>query len=122
MTTGAANDIKQATKLVRKLICDYGMTEELGPLVLWRKGRIDFPGQGIQPAPRLFGKNRRGHRYPDAEIVEEQYARAKTILTEHRDELDRLGKALLEYEMLDREDIEKIIKGIIIEAPKKRVP
>ena len=52
-------------------------------------------------------------------MVEDQYARAKSIITEHREELDRLAHALLEYEMLDREDIDKVIKGIIIETPKK---
>ncbi len=119
MTTGASNDIKQATNLVRKLICDYGMTPELGPLSYGEKDEQIFLG-------REFNRHR-DYSEKTAEVidslmrrlVEEQYARAKTILTEHRDELDKLASALLEYELLDREDILKIIKGELLETPKK---
>jgi hypothetical protein len=52
-------------------------------------------------------------------LVEEQYARAVTLLTEHRDELDKLAAALLEFEMLDKEDVLKVIKGFPLENHKK---
>jgi cell division protease FtsH len=119
MTTGAANDIKQATDVVRKLICDYGMTSELGPLSYGEKEEQIFLGRDFN----------RGRDYSERtaevidglmrNIVEEQYARAKDILTGHRKELDLLANALLEYELLDREDIMKIIKGLPFESPKK---
>ena len=119
MTTGAANDIKQATDIVRKLICDYGMTGELGPLSYGEKDEQIFLG-------REFNR-RRDYSERTAEvidslmrnIVEEQYARAKDILTSHHDELDRLANALLEFELLEREEILKIIKGLPFESPKK---
>ena len=119
MTTGAANDIKQATDVVRKLICDYGMTSELGPLSYGEKEEQIFLGRDFN--------RRRDYSERTAEvidglmrnIVEEQYARAKNILTGHREELDRLAGALLEYELLDREDIMKIIKGLPVGSPKK---
>jgi cell division protease FtsH len=119
MTTGAANDIKQATDIVRKLICDYGMTSELGPLSYGEKEEQIFLGRDIN--------HRRDYSERTAEvidglmrnIVEEQYTRAKDILTGHRGELDLLANALLEYELLDREDIMKIIKGLPFESPKK---
>jgi len=119
MTTGAANDIKQATDVVRKLICDYGMTSELGPLSYGEKDEQIFLG-------REFNR-KRDYSERTAEvidnlmrtIVEEQHVRARDILTQHRDELDRLASALLEYELLDREDILKVIKGLAIESPKK---
>jgi cell division protease FtsH len=118
-TTGAANDIKQATEMVRKLICDYGMSTELGPLTYGEKDEAVFLGRDFN--------RRRDYSEKTAEtidglmrtMVEDQYARAKSIITEHREELDRLAHSLLEYEMLDREDIDKVIKGIIIETPKK---
>jgi cell division protease FtsH len=119
MTTGAANDIKQATELVRKLICDYGMTDELGPISYGEKDEQIFLG-------REFNR-RRDYSEKTAEVidslmrrtVEQQYDRAKTILTEHREELDRLAGALLEFELLDREDITKVIKGLPLETTKK---
>jgi len=66
-TTGASNDIKQATNLVRKLICDYGMTEELGPLSYGEKDESIFLGRnstGIATIP----KKPRKHRLHDAKI------------------------------------------------------
>ncbi len=118
-TTGAANDIKQATEMVRKLICDYGMTSELGPLSYGEKDEQIFLG-------REFNR-RRDYSERTAEvidnlmrsIVEEQYVRARDTLTQHRDELERLASALLEYELLDREDILKVTKGLPLETPKK---
>jgi cell division protease FtsH len=119
MTTGAANDIKQATELVRKLICDYGMTDELGPISYGEKDEQIFLG-------REFNR-RRDYSEKTAEVidslmrrtVEQQYDRAKNIITEHREELNRLAGALLEFELLDREDITKVIKGLPLEAGKK---
>ena len=119
MTTGAANDIKQATELVRKLICDYGMTDELGPISYGEKDEQIFLG-------REFNR-RRDYSEKTAEVidslmrrlVEQQYDRAKNIITEHRDELEHLAHALLEFEMLDREDIMKVIKGLPLEAHRK---
>jgi cell division protease FtsH len=119
MTTGASNDIKQATEMVRRLICDYGMTSELGPLSYGEKDEQVFLGRDLN--------RRRDYSERTAEvidnlmrtIVEEQYARARDILTQHRDELDRLAAALLEYELLDREDILKVTKGLPLESPKK---
>jgi cell division protease FtsH len=119
MTTGAANDIKQATEIVRKLICDYGMTGELGPLSYGEKEEQVFLGRDFN---RKRDYSERTAEVIDSlmrNIVEEQYTRARKILTEHRDELDRLAEALLEYELLDREDILKIIKGLPVETPKK---
>jgi cell division protease FtsH len=118
-TTGAANDIKQATSLVRKLICDYGMTDELGPLSYGEKDESIFLGREFNRHRDYSEKTAETIDYMMRKFVEEQYDRAKSILTEHKDELERLAKALLEYELLDREDIEKVIKGIIIESPKK---
>ncbi|MBN1577813.1 MAG: hypothetical protein JW913_14730, partial [Chitinispirillaceae bacterium] len=118
-TTGAASDIKLATDLVRKLICDYGMTEELGPLSYGDKDEQIFLGREIarhrdysdQTAETIDRLMRR--------IIEEQGARARTILTGHRDQLELLANALLEHEMLDREEIMKVIAGATLSSVKK---
>ncbi|MDD5673934.1 MAG: ATP-dependent zinc metalloprotease FtsH [Chitinivibrionales bacterium] len=118
-TTGAANDIKQATELVRKLICDYGMTEELGPLSYGEKDEQIFLGRDFN----------RGRNYSDKtaeqidglmrNIIDDQYRRALAILKDHRTELERLATALLEHEMLDAEEIQKIIHGEFLDKAKK---
>jgi cell division protease FtsH len=118
-TTGASNDIKQATEMVRRLICDYGMTEELGPISYGEKDESIFLGREFNRHRDYSEKTAESIDSLMRTMVEEQYVRAKTILSEHRDELDRLAKALLEFEMLDREDIDKVVKGILIETPKK---
>jgi cell division protease FtsH len=119
MTTGAANDIKQATNLVRKLICDYGMTTELGPLLYGEKDEQIFLGRDFNRHRDYSEKTAEVIDHLMRRIVEEQYSRAKDIIVQHRSELNRLAAALLEYELLDREDILKVIKGIALESPKK---
>ena len=98
-TTGASNDIKQATEMVRRLICDYGMTEELGPLSYGEKDESIFLGREFNRHRDYSEKTAESIDSLMRSMVEEQYVRAKTILSEHRDELDRLAKALLEFEM-----------------------
>jgi cell division protease FtsH len=118
-TTGAASDIRQATDLVRKLICDYGMTKELGPLSYGEKDEAVFLGRDISRHRDYSEKTAETIDNLMQSIVDQQYARALAMLTEHREEMDRLATALLEYEMLDRDDIDKVIKGIVIESPQK---
>ncbi|MBD3345954.1 MAG: ATP-dependent zinc metalloprotease FtsH [Chitinivibrionales bacterium] len=118
-TTGAANDIKQATEIVRKLICDYGMTEELGPLSYGKKDDQIFLGREISHHRDYSDKTADAIDSIMRKIIEEQLNRAKTILTEHRIELDRLANALLEHEMLDLEEIQKVIKGESLATAKK---
>jgi cell division protease FtsH len=118
-TTGAANDIKEATRLVRRMICDFGMTEELGPLTYGEKNEQIFLGRDFnqhrdyseKTAQEIDGIMRR--------MVEEQYERAKGILTEHRDELERLARALVEHELLDAEEVMRVIRGEILESARK---
>jgi cell division protease FtsH len=118
-TTGASNDIKRATSLVRKMVCDYGMTEELGPVAYGDKDDSIFLGRDMN--------RHRDYSDPTAEaidkrvraIIDGEAARAREILTSHRDELERLAKALLEHELLDREEIIKVVGGETLESAKK---
>ncbi len=120
-TTGAANDIKVATDLVRRMICDFGMTDELGAISYGEKDEQIFLGREISrhrdysdSTAEAIDRTMRG-------VLEEQLARATQILTEHRDELERLANSLLEHELLDREEVAKIISGdVLIRAKKSR--
>ncbi|MCX7725519.1 MAG: hypothetical protein N2053_01590, partial [Chitinispirillaceae bacterium] len=118
-TTGAASDIKQATELVRKLICDYGMTEELGPINYSNREEQIFLGREISRPREYSDKTAELIDTLMRKIIDEQGHRAKEILTSNRVQLDRLANALLEHEMLDRDEIMKVIAGEPLLTAKK---
>lgn len=118
-TTGASSDIKQATSLVRKLICDYGMTDELGPLSYGEKDEQIFLGREISRHRDYSDKTAEEIDSMMRKIIEEQVERAKDILSSHMLELERLANALLEHELLDREEILTVISGDTLRTAKK---
>ena len=118
-TTGASNDIKRATSLVRKMVCDYGMTDELGPVSYGDKDDSIFLGREMNRHRDYSESTAEAIDKHVRRIIDEQAARAREILTGHRDELERLAKALLEHELLDREEIIKVVGGATLESAKK---
>ena len=110
ITTGAGNDIEQATEMARKMVCQYGMST-LGPLTFGRQEEQIFLGREIS--------QHRDYSEDTAEAIDEQvrnfvmqgYERAKTILTENKDALVRIAEALLERESLDAEEIQMLMNG-----------
>ena len=118
-TTGAASDIKQATTLVRKLVCDYGMTETLGPLSYGEKDEQIFLGREIARHRDYSDKTAETIDQLMHQVVDEQMQRSRTILTEHRDQLDRLAQALIDHELLDREEVMMVIQGDTLQSTKK---
>ncbi len=118
-TTGAASDIKQATNLVRKLVCDYGMTELLGPLSYGEKDEQIFLGREIGRHRDYSDKTAEAIDGLMHQVVDEQMKRAAALLADHREQLDRLAQALIDHEMLDREEVMKAIQGDSLENVKK---
>jgi cell division protease FtsH len=109
VTTGAGNDLERATDLARKMVCEWGMSEKVGPLVFGRKEESMFLG-------RSFGSKRDVSddmaREIDREIkclVTENYGRAKRVLSEQMESLKALAEALLEKEVLGASEIDEII-------------
>jgi cell division protease FtsH len=109
MTTGAGNDIERATELARKMVCEWGMSEKMGPLTFGKKEQEIFLG-------REFAQHRDYSEHTAVEIdqevrrlVTENYERAKTLISENISALKALAEALLEREVLDAPEIEKII-------------
>lgn len=119
LTTGASSDIKQATNLIRKLICDYGMTDELGPLSYGEKDEQIFLGREMNRHRDYSDKTAETIDDLMRRMIEDQVKRARDILSEHKDQLDRLANALLEHELLDREEILKVISGDTLQSAKK---
>jgi cell division protease FtsH len=118
-TNGAYNDIKQITKMVRYMVCDVGMTEEMGPLSYGEKDEQIFLGREIARHRDFSDKTAEEIDRVMRKIVDEQRDRSRLILTGHREELERLALALLEHEMLDREEVMKVVSGEKLEEAKK---
>jgi len=122
-TTGAGNDIERATELARKMVCEWGMSEKLGPLAFGKKEEQIFLGREMT---RHSDYSEDTARQIDGEIKrlgKEAYDTAKTILTENKVQLENLAKALLEHESLSGEQIDQVMRGetLVIkkEAPRR---
>jgi cell division protease FtsH len=111
ISTGAQNDIEQATEMARKMVCEWGMSEALGPLTYGTKEEQIFLGTEFN---RHQDYSEATALKIDAEIkriVSEQYTRAAKTLSERRDALVRIAEALLEHEVLDAEQLNQILAG-----------
>ena len=113
ITTGAGNDIERATDLARKMVCEWGMSEDLGPLTFGKKDEEIFLGREI--ATRRDYSEDVAHKI-DSEVrrlVTENYERAKRMLHENMAALKALAEALLEKEVLEGSEIDQIIQGAL---------
>ncbi len=111
LTTGAGNDIERSTQLARKMVCEWGMSEKLGPLAYGTKDEELFLGREITRHKDFSEKTSQLIDDEVFGIVERCVVRAEKILRKNIDSLHRLAKYLLDREILDGEEIDKIIKG-----------
>ena len=119
-TTGAGNDIERATELARKMVCEWGMSDGIGPLSFGKKEEQIFLGREIAQH-RDFSENTAIRI--DEEIkqfVTDAHHRTTDIITENLDSLHRLAKSLLEREVLGGEEIDMVIRGEELPEPKTR--
>ncbi|UCF37064.1 MAG: ATP-dependent zinc metalloprotease FtsH [Acidobacteriota bacterium] len=110
-TTGASNDLERVTNLARKMVCEWGMSEELGPITFGKKEEQIFLGREIAQHQDYSESTAIKIDKEVKRIVLEAYERAKQILEDNREALVRLAEALLEYETLDSAEIDKVFKG-----------
>ena len=111
ITSGAADDIRRATEMTRKMVCEWGMSDELGPLAFGQGNDTVFLGREIQQhkdyseatAVTIDAEVRR--------IVDAAYDRAKQILLDDVEKLHALAQALLDREILDGDEIDTILRG-----------
>lgn len=111
MTTGAGNDIERATKMARRMVCEWGMSETLGPLALGENSQEVFLGRDIVHHKDYSEETARLIDAEIRKIVQQAYERAKKLLTENLDVLHNVSLALLERETLTGEEVDMIMRG-----------
>ncbi len=114
VTNGASGDIRQATNIARKMVCEWGMSEKLG--------MVEYGSDGNQEMFQAKGKtySEQTSRFIDEEIrtlIDDAYARATALLIENREGLDRVAKALLEFETLNGKQTEDLLYKGEMENP-----
>ena len=118
ISTGASSDIKRATEIARGMVTEYGMSSKLGPVFLGTEHEVFL---GKQFSQQNSGFSEQVNEMIDSEVrslLAQAYARAESILTEHRDQLDALAALLIEREKIDYEEFECFMQGKELPAPK----
>ncbi|HEY0191693.1 MAG TPA: ATP-dependent zinc metalloprotease FtsH [Kofleriaceae bacterium] len=116
-TTGAGNDIERATELARSMVTEWGMSDEFGPLNFSAGKQEVFLGRDFSSSDRHSEDTSQRIDAEIRRIVTQQHARAVEILTSHRKELEQISEALLEYETIDGDDIDTLLRGGSIDRP-----
>ncbi|HEX6727689.1 MAG TPA: ATP-dependent zinc metalloprotease FtsH [Nitrospira sp.] len=109
VTTGAGNDLERATDLARKMVCEWGMSEKLGPLTFGQKEDSVFLGRDFATKRDVSDQVALEIDQEIKRFVTENYERAKRVLTEQMTSLKALAEALLEKEVLDAPEIDQIL-------------
>lgn len=109
VTTGAQNDLDRATKLARQMVCEYGMSEKIGPLTLGQKHDQVFLGRDFASHPDYSPEVAFEIDQEIRRLIEEAYGDARQILTKNRDKLDNIAKTLVEKETLEKAELEKLL-------------
>ena len=127
ITTGAGNDLERATDLARKMTCEWGMSEKMGPLTFGKKEEQVFLGRDFGSHQNYSEETARDIDAEVRRIVMNEYQRAHRILSENLEMLKKVAEALLEHETIDGDDIDVVVGGGRIErqppaAPPPRVP
>ena len=116
ISSGAAGDIKQITKIARHMVCDWGMSP-LGPVALGGHHDTVFLGREITRNENISEETARAIDREIHRIIDEQYNRAKQLIMEHRPALEKIAEALLEHETIDGKHVMEILQFGEIRSP-----
>ena len=111
MTTGAGNDIERATEMARKMVCEWGMSEKMGPLTYGAKEEQVFLGKDFSSQKNFSDQTAKLIDQEVKTLVMGGYTRATELLTQNRDKLEEMAQALLEHETLNAKNIQNILNG-----------
>jgi cell division protease FtsH len=120
ISTGAQNDLERATDIAMSMVREYGMSEKLGPMTFQNGRRPQFLDLGYRTSRELSEDVSKDIDNEVKKIVFDTYSRVKGILTENKDRLETLAKLLLEKEVVEGEELRKIIDGKV--TPQKQSP
>jgi cell division protease FtsH len=111
VTTGAAQDIQQATDLARRMVTQFGMSDVIGPIAIGDREAEIFLGREVMQRREISERTAEVVDQEVKRILGEAFGRARDILTTHRDELNLLADALLEHETLDGDQVNLVVAG-----------
>jgi cell division protease FtsH len=117
ITTGAQNDLSKATEIVQKMICEYGMSDTLGPVILRKREEEMFLGRDIMSREKMYSEQTAeviDHEVK--KIIDDSLVRTTAMLKDNRDKLDALATRLIEKEVLDGDEINRLL-GMTPEEP-----
>ncbi len=109
VTTGAHDDLKKATEIAREMVCEYGMSEILGPLTLGRKHKEVFLGRDIAEDRNYSEEIAYAIDKEVRAIIDRAYEQSRDIILRYREKLDALAYRLIEKEVLNREEIDEVL-------------
>jgi cell division protease FtsH len=111
LTTGAGNDIERASQLARKMVCEWGMSETMGPMSFAKQDEQIFLGREISQHRDYSEETAQAIDHEVSRLVNDAYEKAQKILKENREVLENMAQALLDRETLDGKDVEALING-----------
>ncbi len=118
MTTGASNDFERATDLARQMVTQWGMSDALGPMVYGENEGEVFLGRSVTTHKTMSEQTMQKLDAEVRRIVDEQYKIARDLIEANKDKIEAMTKALLEWETIDRDQIQDIMEGRPPREPK----
>jgi cell division protease FtsH len=112
-TTGAGNDLERATDLARKMVCEWGMSDKLGPMTFGNKEENIFLGRDFTTSQQFSERTAREIDEEVRGLIMRAYERAKVLLSSNIEALHRIAKALLDREVLDSAEIDEILGPLL---------
>ncbi|HEY4070592.1 MAG TPA: ATP-dependent zinc metalloprotease FtsH [Sphingomicrobium sp.] len=122
VSSGASSDIQYATQLARDMVTRWGMSDALGPLQYAEPDEEVFLGYSVNRQRQMSNETAQAIDAEIRKVVEDGYARAKSVLTENSGQLETLAQALLEFETLSGDEIKKVLAGETIDRGGARGP
>src|SRR5213075_638019 len=117
ITTGAGNDLERATDLARKMVCEWGMSDSMGPLTFGKKEEQIFLGREIAQHQDYSEDTALKIDQEVRKFVTDNYQRAHRLLTDSRDTLVKIAEALLARETLDADQVRRLASGVALDEP-----
>jgi cell division protease FtsH len=125
LTTGAGNDLERSTEMARRMVCEWGMSDAMGPLTFGKKEEQIFLGREIAQHQDYSEDTALRIDQEVKRFVTDNYQRAHRLLAEHKATLEKIADELLAREVLDAEQVKRLARGLPIDEPQSaaaRVP